>query len=290
MITGLVIKAYNGYYYVKTDDKVMVCSLRGRLKKENFSLVVGDNVELQLIQADKGVIEVILPRRNLLRRPLVANVDQVVLVFAAGNPEINTSLLDRFLVLTELSGLNAIICINKIDIASATDLGKLIDVYRGIGYQVIEMSAKGETGINDLRPYLIDKITVFAGPSGVGKSTILNCLDPALRLQTGEVSSKIGRGKHTTRYAQLLPLESGGYVVDTPGFSSTEFNDVRESDLAHCFREFNAYSRQCKFNTCLHYKEPLCAVKEAVNNEQISTWRYESYIKMLMEIKENKRG
>ncbi len=290
MITGLVIKAYNGYYYVKSDDKVIVCSLRGRLKKDIVSLVVGDNVQLQPIQADKGVIEGVLPRRNLLRRPLVANVDQVVLVFAAGNPEINTSLLDRFIVLTELSGLNAIICINKVDITGSIVLAELTTVYRRIGYPVIEISAKNEIGINDLQPYLNNKITVFAGPSGVGKSTILNCLDPALQLQTGEVSSKIGRGKHTTRYAQLLPLKSGGYVVDTPGFSSTEFNDVHEAELAHCFREFNNYSRMCKFNTCLHYKEPLCAVKEAVNNEQISPWRYESYMKMLMEIKENKRG
>lgn len=285
MLRGIVVKAYNSYYYVQTADKVAMCTLRGRFKKERFSLIVGDDVEYTMVSADKGVIERIMPRRSVLKRPMVANVDQVILSFAAANPDINPVLVDRFLVLAELSGLTTIICINKIDLIDINQLQPIIDLYQKIGYPVIPMSAKAGIGIRELRSKLYDQITAFAGPSGVGKSTILNTVEPGLELMTGEVSEKIGRGKHTTRFAELLPLSGGGFVVDTPGFSFTEFNDLTAQELMYCFPEIAAIAPGCKFNTCLHYREPQCAVKQAVAEGHISQARYDSYIQILNELK-----
>ncbi len=285
MLRGIVVKAYNSYYYVQTEDKTAMCTLRGRFKKERFSLIVGDDVEYTMVSADKGVIERIMPRRSMLKRPMVANVDQVILTFAAVNPDVNPALIDRFLILAELSGLATVICINKIDLIDISKIQPIIDLYQNIGYPVIPMSAKGGIGIKELRTKLYDQITAFAGPSGVGKSTILNTVEPGLELMTGEVSQKIGRGKHTTRFAELLPLSGGGFVVDTPGFSFTEFNDLTEQELMYCFPEIAAVAPRCKFNTCLHYKEPQCAVKQAVTEGHISQARYDSYIQALLELK-----
>lgn len=267
-----------------------MCTLRGRFKKERFSLIVGDEVEYTVTGADKGVIEEILPRRSILKRPMVANVDQVILTFAAANPDIKLSLVDRFLVLAELSSMSIVICINKTDLADAVELQYIAELYEHIGYEVVLLSAKNGTGIDKLRILLNDRISVFAGPSGVGKSTILNNIEPGLELITGAVSEKIGRGKHTTRFAHLLPLTSGGFVVDTPGFSFTEFNDVDESELMHCFREFGEFIPKCKFNSCLHLKEPKCAVKQAVQDKAINEARYQEYVEILTEIRNNKKG
>lgn len=290
MQRGIVIKAYNSYYYVQTDEKMYMCTLRGRFKKERFSLIVGDEVDYSVISPEKGVIEAILPRRTLLRRPAVANVDQVVITFAAVNPDINPVLVDRFLVLAELSDLSVILCINKIDLADMGELASLLELYRSIGYRVLAVSARGGTGIAELHKEMFDKITVFAGPSGAGKSTLLNVMEPGLELVTGEVSEKIGRGKHTTRFAQLLPLSAGGYLVDTPGFSFTEFDGVTEEEVAGCFREFSEFAPQCKFSSCLHAKEPQCAVKQAVAQNRITQQRYTSYLELLEEIQANKKG
>lgn len=291
MLRGVVIKTYNSYYYVQTADKIAVCTLRGRFKKERFSLLVGDEVQYDIMGTDdKGVIEQILPRRSMLKRPMVANVDQVILTFAAVHPNINPVLIDRFLILAELSGLDTILCINKMDLADSSALSPLIELYRSIGYKVITLSAQYGNGIRDLQNLLYDRITAFAGPSGVGKSTILNTIEPDLHLVTGVVSNKIGRGRHTTRFAQLLPLTGGGFVVDTPGFSLTEFSDIPESQLMYYFREIAAFAPKCKFTTCLHFKEPQCAVKQAVEDGQISKQRYQSYVETLTEIRENKKG
>lgn len=290
MLRGVVIKAYNSYYYVQTDNKVTMCTLRGRFKKERYSLLVGDEVEYEPSGQQKGVIEKILPRRSMLKRPMVANVDQVILTFAAVNPDLNPVLVDRFLVLAELSNLDIVICINKIELANIDEIQPTIDLYRQIGYYVIPISAKAGLGIEEFSNILYNKITVFAGPSGVGKSTILNALEPGLELITGEVSDKIGRGKHTTRFAQLLPLSGGGFVVDTPGFSATDFSDIQESQLMGCFPEISRLVSDCKYNTCLHYKEPQCAVKQAVTERRISERRYNSYIEILEDIRQNKKG
>lgn len=290
MLSGIVIKAYNSYYYVQTADKIAMCTLRGRFKKERFSLLVGDKVEYTATGIDKGVIEEILPRRSMLKRPMVANVDQVILTFAAASPDINIALVDRFLVLAELSSLKIVLCINKTDLASSDELSKIAALYTHIGYPVILLSAKNGTGIDELRFVLNDQISVFAGPSGVGKSTILNNIEPGLQLVTGTVSEKIGRGKHTTRFAQLLSLTAGGFVVDTPGFSLTEFSDINENELMHCFMDFAEFIPKCKFSSCLHFKEPQCAVKHAVLENAISQQRYDSYLEILTEIKANKKG
>ncbi|MEN6413673.1 MAG: ribosome small subunit-dependent GTPase A [Veillonellales bacterium] len=290
MLHGVVIKTYNSYYYVQTADKIAMCTLRGRFKKERFSLLVGDEVQYDMLGNDKGVIEQILPRRSMLKRPMVANVDQVILTFAAVQPKINPALMDRFLILADLSALVTILCINKMDLADSAELSPIIELYRSIGYKVITLSAKYGSGILDLRKLLCDRITAFAGPSGVGKSTILNTIEPGLQLVTGAVSDKIGRGRHTTRFAELLPLTGGGFVVDTPGFSLTECNDIPESQLMYCFHEIAAFAPKCRFKSCLHFKEPQCAVKQAVADGKISKQRYQSYLEALTEIRENKKG
>jgi ribosome biogenesis GTPase len=290
MLNGVVVKAYSSYYYVQTGDKVATCTLRGRFKQDRFSLLVGDEVTYSVTGADKGVIEHILPRRNMLKRPMVANVDQVVLTFAVINPDINTVLVDRFLVLAESSGLAIIICINKIDLADTAELAPVTAIYQAVGYPVVLTSARTGAGIEELRDRLYGRVTVFAGPSGAGKSSVLNALQPGLSLVTGEVSSKIGRGKHTTRYAELLPLAGGGFVVDTPGFSFTEFNDIAEQDLAYYFPDIAASAPGCKFTTCVHGKEPQCAVKQAVHEGRIARQRYDSYLEVLTEIREKRKG
>ncbi|WP_425061029.1 Small ribosomal subunit biogenesis GTPase RsgA [Sporomusa carbonis] len=290
MLNGIVVKTYNSYYYIQSGSKIVTCNLRGRFKKERFSLLVGDEVIYTMTGPNKGVIEKILPRRSMLKRPMVANVDQVVLTFAAVNPDIKPALVDRFLVIAELSELEIIMCINKTDLADAETVTNLAQHYELIGYRVLSIAAKTGMGIDNLRSLLHDKISVFAGPSGTGKSTILNAIQPGLELTTGEVSHKIGRGKHTTRFAELLPLAGGGFVVDTPGFSFTEFTDINEAHLMHCFPEIAKVAPECKFSTCLHYKEPQCAVKQAVAAGRIHAARYQSYLEILAEIRENKKG
>lgn len=289
MLNGVIIKAYNSFYYVQTAGNVVSCKLRGRFKKERFSLLVGDQVEYEMAGVGKGIIETILPRRSMLRRPMIANIDQVILTFAAVSPNISRILVDRFLVLAEMSELEIVLCINKIDLADSSELQSLVDHYRGIGYQVITISAKAGIGIPELRSRLESKISVFAGPSGAGKSTILNNVETGLTLVTGGLSEKIGRGKHTTRFAELLPLSGGGFVVDTPGFSFTEFNDLTPHELMHCFPEISKKVSECKFNTCVHSREPQCAVKQAVTEGKIDEQRYQSYLEILEEINVNKK-
>lgn len=283
-MTGIIIKAYNGYYYVKENNNLIACKLRGRLKKTKFSLGVGDKVEYSLLEENNGIIEEILPRTTLLQRPLVANVDQVILTFAAIHPNINFDLLDKFLVLAEKSDLNILICINKVDLVDLEELKKKLSNYYNIGYKIILVSAQTSYNIQSLKHELEGKISVFAGPSGVGKSSILNSISPNLKLTTGELSEKIARGKHTTRYAELLSLEENTFVVDTPGFSFTEFEHISESELPYYFPEFNNFIGKCKFNTCIHDKEPNCAIKEGVTEGLITTERYNSYLQILNEI------
>lgn len=290
MYTGIIIKAYSSYYFVQTDQQVIRCTLRGRFKQQRFSLLVGDRVNFTCTDTKTGVIEEILPRTNLLMRPLVANIDQVLLTFAAGQPNISISLLDRFLALVALSNLPVVVCINKMELGNSEIIDKIIDDYQQIGYQVLPVSVREQLNIERLRAVIAKKVTVFAGPSGVGKSSLLNLLQPGLSLVTGEVSKKIGRGRHTTRYAELMPFEGGGFVVDTPGFSLTEFVEINESELMYCFPEFLPLITDCRFSTCLHRFEPQCAVKNAVNSGLILDSRYQSYLELLQEIQENKKS
>lgn len=290
MLNGVVIKALNSYYYVQEECLVTRCKLRGRFKQERFSLAVGDRVDYVRLEDGTGIIEKIQPRKSMLRRPLVANVDQVILTFAAANPDLNPLLLDRFLTLAESSRLEIMVCINKIDLADQSYLHDLLDLYKIIGYNFLCVSAVQNIGLDALKMQLKDKISVFAGPSGVGKSTLLNAVEPNFSLVTGSLSDKIKRGKHTTRVAELMPFSLGGFVVDTPGFSFTEFEHIEPVDLQMYFPEFRRVEKACKYATCLHKQEPQCAIKESVAVNEISGQRYESYLNILNEIQSKKRG
>lgn len=283
MPQGLVIRAYNGYYYVRTENSLIECKTRGKLKKQREKVYVGDYVAYEPLGQDKGVIEGVLPRKSLLQRPSIANISQVFLMFAIKDPDVNLKLLNRFLVLAEHSDIPITICLNKTELAME-EAEQIAKTYRKIGYPVLLLSAHEKKNIDLLKQHLEGNITVFAGPSGVGKSSLLNLVEPTFELATGAVSEKIGRGKHTTRFAQLLPLTGSGYVVDTPGFSYTEF-DMDATEIALCFPEFAPYS-QCRFAPCLHSHEPNCGVKEAVERGDIDQQRYRSYLEILTEVQE----
>ena len=253
MVEGRLIKAYNSFFYVMTEEGLVSCKLRGKFKKSRRStgVVPGDRVAIEMLPEGTGVIEEILPRENLLRRPAVANLTQVVLTFAAAQPDLHPLLLNRFLVLAEWSGIpKIIICINKMDLHEGERREFLSD-YEKIGYPVVRVSAHTGEGIAELREHLRGEISVFAGPSGVGKSSLLNQVDPALSLTTGHVSEKIKRGRHTTRVAELLPY-AGGYIVDTPGFSAMEMTELDVMKLPSYFPEFRAYAGQCRCSPCSH--------------------------------------
>ncbi|MGO5131516.1 ribosome small subunit-dependent GTPase A [Mitsuokella jalaludinii] len=288
MLEGRVIKAYNSFFYVATSEGLISSKLRGKFKKTRKStgVVPGDRVAVELLPDGTGVIERLLPRMNLLRRPAVANLTQVVLTFAAAQPDLHPLLLNRFLVLAEWSGIEKIIlCINKMDLYVG-DGASFLALYEDIGYPVLRVSAHTGEGLAALREHLCGETSVFAGPSGVGKSSLMNAIDPSLALQTGEVSDKIKRGRHTTRVAELLPY-AGGYVVDTPGFSAMELTELDTAVLPDCFPEFRPYLGHCRFQPCSHSHEPDCAVKAAVASGAIAEERYQAYLSILSEIKEN---
>lgn len=282
--SGVVIKATSGFYYVRSGSRIVACKLRGRMKQNRYSVCVGDRVQFSTTGEATGSIDAVLPRNSFLHRPEVANVDQAVLTFAATQPQFDPALLDRFLVLAELSTIPAIVCINKIDLVNPADLQAELSLYERLGYIVFCVSTLTGQGINDLYRHICDRVTVFAGPSGVGKSSLLNALEPGLSLTTGALSQKISRGRHTTRCAELLPLSGGGYVVDTPGFSFTEFLTLAPEELRFQYREIRDRLADCHFSSCLHQKEPRCAVKQAVETGGIARSRYESYLTLLHEL------
>lgn len=290
MINGIITKGIGGFYYIKADDRVYECKARGKFRKEKKIPVVGDRVKISIdTSTQKGMIEEIRPRDTALTRPCVANVTQSIIVFAVQNPEPNLSLLDRFLVTVEMEGLDIVICFNKVDLAYGKDLKSIIQAYSKAGYQVVETSTKAGWGLENLKNQLKDQITVFAGPSGVGKSSLLNSVQSNLELQTGEISNKNKRGKHTTRHVELMELEFGGWVVDTPGFSSLEIENLEIEDLQYCFKEFIPHIDHCKFKGCVHFNEPQCAIKKAVGENMIASFRYNSYIQLLAEIQKSRR-
>lgn len=279
---GIIIKGIAGFYYVKTDEKVYECKARGKFRHDELSPLVGDKVEI-VIENEKGLITTIFPRSTELIRPAIANVTQAIIVSAVKNPDFNTDLLNKFLVLCEDNGLKAIICFNKIDLISKEELENKISFVKSIGYDVLCTKAKEGQGIDEIRRHLLGNVTVLCGPSGVGKSTILNSILGRIAMKTGDISEKAKRGKHTTRHCELLEIE-GGYIADSPGFSSLDVGAIKKEDLQYCFPEFKSYQNKCKFSTCLHYKEPKCAVKEALDAKKINKNRYDFYIKTLEEI------
>ena len=292
MINGKIIKGRGGFYYVDTENGLYECRARGIFRKNKITPLVGDRVSISVVDEEnkKGVVEEIEERDTELVRPPIANVDKALIVFAIKNPSPNLSLLDRFIVLAEKENLEIVIVFTKVDLDTDGELlGELKDIYEVSGYKVISVSNKLKLNIDKIKEELKENTVVFAGPSGVGKSSLLNEVDKNFELKTGEVSDKIKRGKHTTRHAELLKLECGGMVADTPGFSSLTLDDIDESELKEYFIEFDKYD-ECRFGSrCIHENEPSCAVKEAVENGDISKKRYESYIQLLNEIRSGKR-
>ncbi len=292
MINGKIIKGIGGFYYVDTENGLYECRARGIFRKNKITPLVGDRVSISVVDEEnkKGVVEEIEERDTELVRPPIANVDKALIVFAIKNPSPNLSLLDRFIVLAEKENLEIVIVFTKVDLDTDGELlGELKDIYEVSGYKVISVSNKLKLNIDKIKEELKENTVVFAGPSGVGKSSLLNEVDKNFELKTGEVSDKIKRGKHTTRHAELLKLECGGMVADTPGFSSLTLDDIDESELKEYFIEFDKYD-ECRFGSrCIHENEPSCAVKEAVENGDISKKRYESYIQLLNEIGSGKR-
>ncbi|MBP3038322.1 ribosome small subunit-dependent GTPase A [Bacillaceae bacterium Marseille-Q3522] len=290
MPEGKIIKALSGFYYVMSHHSVFQCRGRGIFRKNKITPLVGDEVIFQAENEAEGYLMEIKNRRNELKRPPVANIDQAILVFSAKEPEFSTLLLDRFLVLMEAKQIEPLICITKLDLADQENMVLLEEYagdYRRLGYNVLLSSSVTKSGIFDLLPFFQGKISVFAGQSGVGKSSLLNVLQPDLKLKTAAISNYLGRGKHTTRHVELIEL-GDGLVADTPGFSSLDFTDISENELNDCFPEIKEKSEQCKFRGCLHVFEPKCAVKKAYENKEFPAYRYEHYCLFLQEIKERK--
>lgn len=283
-LQGRVLKNYNGYYYVVSDDKIYTCKVKGKMKQNRFSLATGDFVSFELGQKDEGMIKKILPRKNFLVRPTLANLDLFLVTFACATPDFSFLLADKLLALAEMAGIPAILVLNKCDLAEQEQLAKITEVYTKIGYEVYTVSAAQNIGIEQLKQRLQGKICAFGGPSGVGKSSTINMIDPTVNLKTGIVSEKIGRGKHTTRFAELLPF-AGGYIADTPGFGNLLLEELDEKELHRGFREFAEYEHNCKFISCTHTHEPVCGVKDAVEQGEIAESRYQSYVNILQEIK-----
>ncbi|WP_291581475.1 ribosome small subunit-dependent GTPase A [Clostridium sp. UBA6640] len=280
-MVGVIVKGIGGLYYVNVNGELYKCKARGKFRYNNLTPMIGDNVEIS-IEKDSVSIEKIYQRKTELIRPAVANVTQAFVVFAFKHPNLNKDLLNKFLLLCEYNGLKAVVCFNKMDLVDE-DKNSIKDELESAGYEVLYLEAKNNKGLDKLKEKIKDNISVFCGPSGVGKSTILNSFIGKEVMQTGEISDKLKRGKHTTRHSELIEVEEG-FLVDTPGFSSLELDFISKEELQYCFKEFDEYRDDCKFNNCAHYKEPKCGVKDALEEGKIHKSRYEFYIKTLEEI------
>ena len=283
---GRILKGIAGFYYVETLDlKVYECKAKGIFRKSGIKPIVGDNVEIEIIDEDnrQGNLTDILPRKNCLYRPPVANVDQAVILFAIVKPDPNYNLLDRFLIMMRQQNLPVIICFNKQDIATKEEQKELHDAYEKCGYKVLFVSVKEERGLDELKSFLKGKTSTLAGPSGVGKSSLLNKLVPDADMQIGELSRKIDRGKNTTRHSELFyvkELSEGGedtFIIDTPGFTSLELRDVTADELMGYYPEFEQFEPSCRFGGCSHIAEPDCGVKAALEAGELSNVRYDNY-------------
>ncbi len=290
---GKIVKGIAGFYYVHlpNENSIYECKAKGIFRNQNIKPLVGDDVEINTDDQPVGcgTISRILPRKNELIRPAVANVDQAMIIFAAAEPNPNLNLLDRFLIMMRRQGLNTIVCFNKMDIVDDKEIALLNETYQRCGYQVHFTSMLEGNGLEEMSKLLKGKTTVLAGPSGVGKSTFINLLQPEVKMETGVVSEKIKRGKHTTRHSELIYVEQDTYVMDTPGFSSLYIDEIETEELKDYFQEFREYEDQCRFGGCSHRNEPGCAVKEALAENKISKIRYDNYIILYNELKDKKR-
>jgi len=278
MIEGTIIKGVGGQYTVDTPQGQYICNARGLFRKQKVTPIIGDKVQINVAEDKTGTLMSILPRGNALRRPRVANVDQVVVVLAAAQPVFSFTMLDRYLIQAEYEGIEAAVCVNKIDLDADVSIA-VKNIYISAGYPVFAVSVSASQGLEALGEFLKGKTTVLAGPSGVGKSSIINSLTERT-LTTGAVSERLGRGKHTTRHTEFIPIKATGYVIDTPGFSSLEPPDVPKAERAALFKEFIPWLGQCKFRDCLHWSEKDCVVKEQVGIS-IDPKRYARYLEWI---------
>lgn len=287
---GTIVKGIAGFYYVKTDGELYQCRARGVFKKEGVTPAVGDEVifEPGRSQEDDGVVAEILPRKNLFIRPPIANVDCLAIVMAAAHPKPNLAVADKFLIMAEKSGTEAVFCLNKVDLAKTDLIDQIRHRYKD-AYPVICLSCREKEGMEELKAQIQGKRTALAGPSGVGKSTLLNALKPEAGAQTGLVSHKTKRGKHTTRHCELFDLGKGTMIFDTPGFTSFEILEAEEDELQHLYPELRPFIGSCRYDNCRHLKEPDCAVRRAAEEGRIPIERYESYKTHLEEIQAKNR-
>ena len=289
---GKIIKGIAGFYYVHVvDHGLYECKAKGIFRKRKIKPLIGDNVEIVVLDEEekKGNIVEILPRKNELIRPAVSNIDQAMVIFAAAEPNPNLNLLDRFLLLMGKQEVPVIICFNKKDIVETAEQEILYKTYEKCGYKILFTSTYTEEGIDDVRNLLDGKTTVLAGPSGVGKSSLMNLLQPNANMETGEISEKIKRGRHTTRHSEIIHIEGNTYVMDTPGFSSIWIDQFEKEELKNYFTEFLEFEEECKFQGCLHINEPICGVKKALEEEKISKTRYDNYVNLYEELKEKRK-
>ena len=289
---GKIVKGIAGFYYVHVvESGLYECKAKGVFRKEKIKPLVGDMVEMDVLDETekKGNIVDILPRKNELIRPAVANIDQALVVFAVTKPKPHFNLLDRFLIMMESKDIPVILCFNKKDIATEPEIQQLKDIYETCGYNIVFTSAIEEENVSQLKELLKGKTTAIAGPSGVGKSSLINIIQPDAKMETGTISEKIERGKHTTRHSELIWIEDDTYIMDTPGFSSLYTNDFEKEELKFYFTEFAPFEGQCRFQGCDHVHEPGCAVKEALEEGKIHPVRYENYLEMYKELKEKRR-
>lgn len=293
---GKIMKGIAGFYYVYTKQGLVECKARGIFRKEQIKPLVGDLVEVEITEDTEAAPEMpagniveILPRSNELVRPAVANVDQALVIFAIVKPDPNYNLLDRFLINMKKQSLPCVICFNKKDLASEQERGELLAAYEGCGYRVIFVSGTAGEGFSELAKCLEGKTTVLAGPSGVGKSTIVNRLYPQANMETGEISRKIERGKHTTRHAQLFALGENTFICDTPGFTSLSIGDMEKEELCGYYAEFAPCEENCRFRGCSHIREPSCGVRQALAEGRISRVRYDNYVLLYEELKSRRK-
>lgn len=292
MKQGKIVKGIAGFYYVSVAGSgIYECKAKGAFRQKKMKPLVGDNVSIDIIDEEekKGNVVEILPRKNALVRPAVANVDQALVIFAGTSPKPNLNLLDRFLLMMEQQNVPTLICFNKEDLASEAEIQELRDAYVTCGYPLFFVSARQQEGIEPLRAALEGKTTTVAGPSGVGKSTLINLLAPEVQMETGEISEKIQRGKHTTRHSQLILLNEQTYIFDTPGFSSLAVDFFEKETLGTLFPEFVEYEQNCRFTGCSHIGEPVCGVKEALAEGKISQSRYNNYVQIYNELKDKRK-
>lgn len=289
---GKIVKGISGFYYVHVAETgIYECKAKGIFRQQKMKPLVGDDVEIDIISEEKktGNVAAILPRKNALIRPAVANVDQALLIFAAASPNPNFNLLDRFLVMMGRQDVPVILCFNKCDLITEEQKQEIEAIYEVSGCKILFVSAKKELGLKELQEILEGKTTTVAGPSGVGKSSLINLLAPEACMETGEISKKIERGRHTTRHAELIQLKGDGYIMDTPGFSSLYLPEMEKEELQDCYPEFAAFEPYCRFQGCSHISEPDCGVKEALSERKIHPVRYENYCQLYGELKDRKK-